>query len=239
MAKNNTKLVEEKVEVVEKPKRRKKLNSEQVVDEIIKNTNLPVYEKEKMPSDFLNFEEPQVKKKEKINRKKILQEEKRKREELERKILEGDNAAYVQVVKDKGKTKKIIRYNTDLNTGLTADVVEHRRLQGLSNKKERGSTKSVPRIVLSNTFTFFNLLNFAIAAWIISAKGVGAWKYIFFIVIVMANLIISIVQEIRSKNIIDKLSIMSAPTAHVLRDSESYDVPVDDVVASILEIITK
>ena len=163
-----------------------------------------------------------VKKKDKISRKKLIQEEKKRRAELERKILDGDNAAYVQVVKEKRKTKKIIRYNTDLKTGLTTDIVEHRKLQHLTNKKDRGSTKSVPTIILSNTFTFFNLLNFAIAAWIISAKGWGSWKYIFFIVIVMANLIISTVQEIRSKAIIDKLSIMSAPNAVVLRDSEVY-----------------
>lgn len=234
MAKKRTEVSEEvvKVEQPTKPKRQKKLKTDQVVEEIIKNTNLPVYEKEKMPSDFLTIEEsaPVDKKKQKINRKKILQEEKRKREELERRILDGDNAAYVQVIKEKGKTRKIIRYNPDLKVGLTSDVVEHRKLQNLSNKKERGSTKSVPRIILSNTFTFFNLLNFAIAAWIISAKGVSAWKYIFFIVIVMANLVISIVQEIRSKKIIDKLSIMSAPTALILRDGEMYDIPVDDVV---------
>ena len=232
MARKSTNVSEEVVkEQPEKPKRHKRLNTEQVVEEIIKNKNIPVYEQEQIPDEFLALEKAQIiKKKEKVNRKKILQEERRKREALERKILEGDNAAYVQVIKGKKKTKKVIRYNTDLTTGLTADVVQHRRLQGLSNKKERGSTKSVPRIILSNTFTFFNLLNFAIAAWIISAKGIGAWKYIFFIVIVMANLIISIVQEIRSKRIIDKLSIMSAPTASILRDGETYDIPVDDVV---------
>ena len=73
-------------------------------------------------------------------------------------------------------------------------------------------------------------MNYAIAAWIISAFGAQSVKYLFFVVIVTTNLVISIVQEIRSKLVIDKLSIMSAATATVLRDGEVYDIAINEVV---------
>ena len=214
----------------EKKKRKKKLSTDQVVEEIIKANNLPVYEKTVDMADVPPQKLKRDKKQEKLDRKRAIIEEKKKQEELEKQILKGDHAAYVQVIKEKGKVKKVIRYNTDLQSGLTKDVVIHRESQKLTNEKSRGSTKSVPTIILSNTFTFFNLLNFAIAAWLISALGWRAWNQILFLVIVMANLIISTVQEIRSKRVIDKLSIMSAPTATVLRDGEIYDISVNEVV---------
>ena len=235
MAKRELNTVEEVVSTVNeetiesKPKKRKKLSTDQVIEEVIKKANLPVYD---VTTTDEPLEKPQKrdKKQEKSDRKKALLEEKRKREELEKQILKGDNAAYVQVVKDKRTTKKVIRYNTDLETGLTSDIVMHRQLQNLTNLKSRGSTKSVPSIIVSNTFTFFNLLNFAIAVWLIAALGWSAWNQVLFLVIVLSNLIISIVQEIRSKRVIDKLSIMSAPTATVLRDGIVYDVSVNEVV---------
>ena len=217
-------------ETVPKLKRRKRLSPEKMVDEAIKKNNLPVYDEENVLVEALKFEKEKIKKKTKPSRKQLAYAKRKHEMQVEKKILEGDNAAYVQLVKEKKKVKKIIRYNTDLNTGLSSEVVEHRQAQGLANTKNIGSTKTIPTIILSNIFTFFNLLNFAIAAWIISVKGWGAWKYIFFIVIVTANMVISIVQEIRSKNIIDKLSILSAPNAVILRDGDTYDISVSEVV---------
>ena len=207
-----------------------KIDTNKVVDEVIKRTNLPVYEEHETPNESLNLQEEAPKKEKPKSRKARALEEKERLEQLEQKILEEETAAYVQVVKENRETKKIIRYNTNPEKGLSSEIVEHRKYQGLTNTKTVGSTKTIPTIILSNTFTFFNLLNFAIAGWLISALGVGAWKYIFFIVIVTANLIISIVQEIRSKMVIDKLSILSAPNATILRDGSTYEVPVTDVV---------
>ena len=218
------------VEVTPKPKRRKKLSPEKMVEEAIKKNNLPVYDEEHNSVETIKVEKEKIKKKPKVTKKQLAHAKRQHEMMIEKKILEGDNAAYVQVVKEKKKTKKIIRYNTDLSTGLSSEIVEHRKLQNLCNTKNVGSTKTIPTIILSNIFTFFNLLNFAIAAWIISVKGFEAWKYIFFVVIVTANLVISIVQEIRSKTIIDKLSILSAPNAVILRDGDVYDIPVTDVV---------
>ena len=219
---------EETTEVIPKVKRRKKMSPDKIVDEAIKKNNLPVYDEENVLVETLKFEKD--KKRTKPSKKQIAYQKRQHEILVEKKILDGDNAAYVQLVKEKKRTKKIIRYNTDLNNGLSSEIVEHRKLQNLANTKNVGSTKTIPTIIISNIFTFFNFLNFAIAAWIISVKSWGAWKYIFFIIIVTANMVISIVQEIRSKMVIDKLSILSAPNAVILRDGDMYDISVTEVV---------
>lgn len=209
-------------------KRRKKLSVDKVVEEAIKINNIPVYDETDQP--VTSKTEKKLPKKPKISKKQLAYERRQHELMVEKKILEGDDAAYVQVVTEKRKKRKIIRYNTNVETGLTSEVAEHRKLQNLSNTVSVGSTKSIPSIIFSNVFTFFNILNYAIAAWIISAFEWAAWNKIFFVIIVTANIVISIVQEIRSKKIIDKLSVLSAPNALVLRDGISLEIPVSDVV---------
>lgn len=212
-----------------KKQKRKKMSSSEIVDEAIKHNNLPIVDEVEIKKESLKIEKSKSPKRKRAIKKQLALEKKQQELLMEQKIIEDDNALYVQVVGEK-KKKKIIRYNTDVDTGLTNEVVEHRRIQGLSNKKTVGSSKTIPAIVFSNIFTFFNLLNYAIAAWIIATFQFEAWNKIFFVVIVTANVVISIVQEIRSKNIIDKLSVMSAPNATVLRDGKSFEVPTNEVV---------
>lgn len=222
---------EENISPVEETKiqKRKKMSSSEIVDEAIKHNNLPIVDEVEIKKESLKIEKSKSSKRKKAIKKQLALEKKQQELLMEQKIIEGDNALYVQVVGEK-KKKKIIRYNTDIDTGLTNEVVEHRRIQGLSNKKTVGSSKTIPAIIFSNIFTFFNLLNYAIAAWIIATFQFEAWNKIFFVVIVTANVVISIIQEIRSKNIIDKLSVMSAPNATVLRDGKSFEVPTNEVV---------
>ena len=216
-------------EVVETlPKKRKRLNVDMIVEEAIKINNLPIYEESQIQES--PKVEKKVPKKPKVSKKQLAAERREHELLVEKKILEGDDAVYVQVVSEKRKKKKIIRYNTNIETGLTSEVAEHRKLQNLCNTKSVGSTKSIPVIILSNVFTFFNLLNYAIAAWIIHAFKWEAWNKIFFVAIVTANIVISIVQEIRSKKVIDRLSILSAPNAVILRDGITFEIPVNEVV---------
>lgn len=135
------------------------------------------------------------------------------------------------IVKDKVKNKDDIiveRYNPDVELGLSTDEVELRLMAGLSNISDTGSSKSIPNIVRSNIFTFFNFLNFSMFAWLIS---VGASiTNVFFMGVITANITIGIIQEIRAKKTIDKLSLLSAPTAIVIRDSDEFEIAVHDVV---------
>ena len=77
-------------------------------------------------------------------------------------------------VKDKVRTKDDIvveRYNPDVDQGLSTDEVELRQMAGLANITDSGSSKSISTIIRANIFTFFNFLNFSIAAWLISVSA--------------------------------------------------------------------
>ncbi len=132
-----------------------------------------------------------------------------------------------QVIKSKDDLV-VERYNPDIKSGLTNEDVESRIMAGLSNTLDTGSSKSVSSIVIANLLTFFNFLNFAIAIWLLS---VGAeFANFFFLGTVTANIAIGITQEIRAKKMIDKLSLLSAPTANVVRDKGDYEISVSNVV---------
>ncbi|MGM9969963.1 MAG: HAD-IC family P-type ATPase [Anaeroplasma sp.] len=122
---------------------------------------------------------------------------------------------------------KLVRYDTDPEFGLPKDVVDARTIDGLVNETNTKSSKSIPKIIISNVFTFFNLLIFFIATCLIL---VGAYTDLVFLFIVSVNIIIGILQEIKAKNTIDKLSLMSAPTAVVKRNGNNYEIAVNEIV---------
>ena len=152
-----------------------------------------------------------------------------KREKKEKRLQEKEYNSMVKAHKKalKNNPESIKRYESDPNKGLPNEIVEKRVLDELVNVTKKGSTKSKKAIVISNIFTFFNILTFAIAGWLISVK---AFTDLVFLVIVTANLVIGIFQEIRAKKTIDRLSLLSAPTATVVRDGETLEIGVTDVV---------
>ena len=119
------------------------------------------------------------------------------------------------------------RLLTDLKTGLTAEQVSARIQQGLSNADEGIRTKSEKQIILENTFTFFNILNFILAGLVLL---VGSFKNLLFMGVILSNTVIGSFQGIRAKRTIDKLSLISAPKVTVLRDSTLKTVCVSDIV---------
>ena len=126
----------------------------------------------------------------------------------------------------------LVRYTPDINIGLTELDVELRRKAHLVNRRKKVVGKSYLQIFMSNIFTFFNLLGFIIFLLMLLAHSV---TNMMFIVIILANTIIGIFQEIRSKLAVEKLSIVSEPTAQVVRDGREQtvatrDVAVDDII---------
>lgn len=120
------------------------------------------------------------------------------------------------------------RYEPDYSRGLTSFQVEKRVMDGFVNFTRRTSGKSYGRIFFSNIFTLFNLLIFVVAAALIA---VGAKpNQMFFLVIAIANISIGIFQEIKSKRTVDKLNLITAPTAIVIRDGERKAIPITEVV---------
>ena len=145
-----------------------------------------------------------------------------------------------QIKKMSGETQEIstigaTRFRTDLKRGLTDEQVQTRISEGLVNNTGRGSTKTIFQIILSNVLTIFNLITFAVAAWLIS---VGAIKDLFFMVIVTTNVVVGIVQEIRAKITIDKLSLLSAPSAVVIRNGKQMEIPVNEIVLDDLLVLS-
>lgn len=119
------------------------------------------------------------------------------------------------------------RIAADPQSGLSAEQVKRRFAQGENNYKVESSTLSVPEIVRSNVCTYFNLV-FAVIAVLLAI--VGAWSDMLFLPIIVANTCIGIVQEVHSKKVLDKLSILNAPHAVVIRDGKRQEIPADQLV---------
>lgn len=119
------------------------------------------------------------------------------------------------------------RIAADPQSGLSAEQVKRRFAQGENNYKVESSTLSVSEIVRSNVCTYFNLV-FAVIAVLLAI--VGAWSDMLFLPIIVANTCIGIIQEVHSKKVLDKLSILNAPHAVVIRDGKRQEIPADQLV---------
>lgn len=111
--------------------------------------------------------------------------------------------------------------------GLTEAEAQKRKAEGKSNKRVEVKTKSVGRIFKENLCTFFNAINLALAIIVVS---VGAYRNAFFMGIIICNAVIGTFQELRSRHAIRKLSLISAPKAHVLREGKERDIETDELV---------
>ena len=120
------------------------------------------------------------------------------------------------------------RYYPTLEQGLSDEQVRKRFSEGLFNYTSQKGGKSYLSIFLSNIFTFFNMLMITVAVALI-VFGASITKFAF-MVIVTINITIGIVQEIRSKRTVEKMKLMTAPTAVVIRNGERVTIPVSEVV---------
>ena len=119
------------------------------------------------------------------------------------------------------------RFSPSSQQGLTQAQVRQRMEEGLTNRQENGSSRSAADIIRNNLFTFFNLINFILAVCVIL---VGSYRNLLFMGVVLSNIVIGIIQEIRAKRTIDKLSLISAPVARVVRDGTLHTVPIEELV---------
>ena len=112
-------------------------------------------------------------------------------------------------------------------SGLTKEEVAQRVQKGQTNLTQTVPTKSVKRIIRDNICTLFNLINVILAALVIA---VGSYKNVLFMGVILCNTAIGIFQEIRAKRTVDRLSLISAPKAHVLRDGALIQLPMEELV---------
>lgn len=119
------------------------------------------------------------------------------------------------------------RISPDLSKGLSHEQVAQKTAAGQVNVSPEPMTKSTRQIICDNLFTSFNAIIVAIAACI---ALVGAYQNLLFLSIIVSNTLIGIIQEIRSKKTIEKLSVLSAPKARVLRDGAFSQIAVESLV---------
>ena len=96
------------------------------------------------------------------------------------------------------------------------------------------SHNSIGRIILRNTFTLFNIVNVILALMLIS---VSSYKNLTFLLIALANTLISIINEIRAKKIIDKMRLISEQKPTVIRNGKSYQIPQKDVLKGDITVL--
>lgn len=117
--------------------------------------------------------------------------------------------------------------DVDYNQGLSEEIASERKLHGYSNAIVNANGKTVGKIIRDNIFTFFNMLYLVITILLCIAQS---WSNLTYLPIVLGNLVIGIFQEIKAKKQIDKLSLMVAPKAIVIRDGEKKEINTADVV---------
>lgn len=122
------------------------------------------------------------------------------------------------------------RYFPSVTEGLTQEQVEQRKIQNLTNVETQKGGTTYTSIFIKNIFTWFNILTFAVAIALLVVNFKENIAKCAFLVIVLINLAIGIIQEIKAKKTVDKLTLMTAPTAMVIRDGIKITIPVTDIV---------
>ena len=129
----------------------------------------------------------------------------------------------------------IKRYNPDYRVGLTKNELDERIENNLVNFDNQPKTKTIKQIILSNLFTYFNFLNTVlgfsiIIVGILQGQLLYSIKNCLFMGVIICNTIISIIQEIISKKIIDKLSFLASSKVKVIRDKVINEITIEEVV---------
>ncbi len=119
--------------------------------------------------------------------------------------------------------------------GLTQSEVQARIAQGLTNRTTREHIKSVPQIIFENSFSIFNLINFAVITFllvfyfttnderlVLDSLGI--------VTVTLANTLIAIVQEIRAARALAKMELLRNPSVTVVRDGQKIQIDKHDIV---------
>lgn len=127
------------------------------------------------------------------------------------------------------------RYNPNYKEGLSEEQVLARENDNLVNYNDIPPTKTIKQIIIDNFCTYFNFINLLLGGAIIGAGIYGhqiidALKNCLFMGVIIFNSIISIIQEVISKKIIDKLSVISAAKVTAIRDHQEQSLGLDEIV---------
>lgn len=127
-------------------------------------------------------------------------------------------------------------YTNQNNTinGLTRAEVADRTRRGQTNEKVDPNTLTVKEIIRSNTLTYFNFIFASLAVLLIL---VGSFKNLTFLPVIIGNSLIGIIQELRSKKVLDNLNMMNAPHTTVIRNGQKETIDSEKLVKDDLIIL--
>lgn len=148
----------------------------------------------------------------------------------------------------KNKTKKMqkiekkkskyfyTRFQPDINIGLLSSQVAARQQDGLINKAKKHYSKTYGQIFKEKFLTLFNILLIIIGIALIS---IGQWNQCLFLIVLVLNIGIGVFQDIRAKHTIDKLRLVTAPNAEVIRDAREMTIPSDQIVLDDILVLSQ
>ncbi|MBQ7466453.1 MAG: HAD-IC family P-type ATPase [Clostridia bacterium] len=227
----------EKNKALKSKDKKAKLDDKKVSSDVKKQADKKVEEKkEEIVAKPLVVEEPEIEVATE-NKSKNISDKKKEKEE---KSKDKKPSLWSKIFRRKAqevekRPTRVKRVRTDANIGLTDEQVQERINKGQTNVTPNKNVKTYKRIFFENIFTFFNVLCLAVA---ISLMCVGAWSNCLFMVIIVVNTLIGIIQEIRAKKTIEKLSLLTAPAVKVMRGGAEYTITTDDIVIDDIVVLS-
>ena len=116
---------------------------------------------------------------------------------------------------------------TDIERGLSTAEVEERITAGKINRNMELKTKSVKELIIENLCTLFNLINAVLAILVLLT---GSFKNLTFLFVVFLNTAIGVIQSMRSKKMVDKLTLLTSKKAIAVRDGAEVELDLDQIV---------
>ena len=131
--------------------------------------------------------------------------------------------------------KQIEAINSNPLLGLTSEQVKQRNDDDLVNKMPKTVTKTYFRIFFDNVINFFNIVIFAISIFMI-VVGAGPTKLVSLYLLIV-NIAIGLFQDIKARRKVDKLKVVSYPTAKVIRDGKEIEISANEIVLSDIVVL--
>ena len=132
------------------------------------------------------------------------------------------------------ETASVAPAETDPERGLSEEQAQLRASAGLRNTAVAPPSKTAAQIILSNVFTYFNLLFLLLAACV---AAVHSWHDLLFLGVIVVNTLIGIVQELRSKRTLDRLRILTSPKARAIRGGQTVTLSTEELVRDDIAVL--
>ena len=140
-------------------------------------------------------------------------------------------------MKKKHIVKDVQTFSPSIEEGLSEEIVNKRKEDGLVNITVSPTNKSYTQIIFGNIFTFFNILMFAIAAVLVLIVGPKVVTNLMFLGIILCNLLIGTIQECKSKHTIEKLKLLNDSKIKVRRSSKEVEILPSEIVLNDIVIL--